>query len=141
MSSTTGTPASGYNFQLRPYARRLEYHALRPIHQEDLEGDIFQGLIGICLGANADQTVAQPPLERAQGLPFQAVDGIAGRMGLRDADTGQLLAGVVVVADGAAQVELALATRPDRGPLLAERRQSGVLRQAVDEFISKVRAA
>src|SRR5215207_9557724 len=129
VSSTTGTPASGYNFQLRPYARRLEYHALRPIHHEDLKGDIFQGLIRIGLGANADETIAQPPLERAQGLPLQTVDGIAGRMGLRDRDTGQLLAGVVVVADGAAQVELTLSTRPDRGPLLAERRQSGVVRR------------
>src|ERR687897_2369140 len=83
----------------------------------------------IRLSSNADQTVAQPPLERAEGLPFQAVDGIAGRMGLGDGDTCKLLAGVVVVADGAAQVELALATRPDRGPPIAERRQSDVLRR------------
>src|SRR6476646_334128 len=90
------------NISLRsgPYARSVEGHALGAVHQIDLERHVFGRVIGIGFGANADQAVAQPALQRAQRLPCEAIDRIAGGMRLRNGDAGELLAGVVVVADG-----------------------------------------
>ena len=50
------------------------------------------------LRAHADEAVAQPALERAQALPLQPVERIAGRVRLRDDVAGELAAPVVVVA-------------------------------------------
>ena len=52
--------------------------------RNSLERDVFGRAVGIGLGAHADQAVAQPPLQRAERLPFQPVERIAGRMRLRD---------------------------------------------------------
>src|SRR5262249_49272366 len=69
-------------------------------------------LVGTELGdlrADAEDAVAQAPLERAQVLPLEAVDLVARRVGLRDQAAGEVLAPVVVVALRARQVELTLA--------------------------------
>ena len=73
---------------------RLELHAARAPHQVELELDEARRAVGVGLGAHADDAVAQPPLQRAQALPFQPVDRIAGRMRLRDRVAGELLAPV-----------------------------------------------
>src|SRR5690606_17866783 len=57
-------------------------------------------------------------LQRAERLPFQAVERIAGGMPLRQGDASELLAPVVVVALGAGEIELALAAGKDGAPAL-----------------------
>src|SRR5439155_7794263 len=65
--------------------------------------------VGVGLCAHTGETAAQAALEGAQALPLEAVEGISGRMGLRDGAAGELSAPVVVVALGAGEIELALA--------------------------------
>ena len=105
----------------------IERHAAGPFHQVKLECHILRIAPIVGLGAHADQTVAQPALERAQVLPFQAIDRIARRMALRNGRAGELLARIVVVAVGAGQVELALPAPVERRALAAERRQARIV--------------
>ena len=74
-----------------PHRRRLDRQAARAPHQEQLEVDEFGRAVGIGLGAHADQAIAQPPLQRAEALPFEPIERIAGRMRLRDRRAGELL--------------------------------------------------
>ena len=102
-------------------------HALGAVLQIDLKRHVLGRIVGVGLRANSDQAIAQPPLQRAQRLPFQAIDRIACGMRLRNGHAGELLAGIVVVADGAAEVELALAAPIDLGALLAKRTKPRVV--------------
>src|SRR5262249_7934962 len=68
---------------------------------------------GPSLGSHADDAVSQAALQRAQRLPFQAIDRIAGRMALRNGGAGELLLGIVIMAVGAAEIELTLAPPVD----------------------------
>src|SRR6185503_11519976 len=58
--------------------------------------------------AHAREAIAQAALQRAERLPLQAIDRIARRMGLRDDAARQVLAGIVVVALLAGEVDLPL---------------------------------
>src|SRR5258708_7012855 len=80
----------------------------RAPHREQLELDRLGGAVLVRLGTDPDQTVAQPSLERAEALPFEPVDRIAGRMRLWNRVAGQALAPVIVVTLAAGEVELAL---------------------------------
>src|SRR6266850_6567233 len=94
---------------LGPNGGRLDLHSPRTPHQEELQIDEFCGAEVGHLRADPGETVAQPPLERPQALPLQAVQRVSGRVRLRDDAAGEALAPVVVVALGAGEVELALA--------------------------------
>ena len=113
--------------RLRPDRRRLEFQALGALHEVELQRDIFRCIERPGFGADSDQAVAQPSLQRTQRLPFQPIDRIAGRMRLGNDDARQLLAGIVVVADGAGEIELALAAAIDLRALRAERLEARVV--------------
>src|SRR6266508_3670436 len=66
------------------------------------------GAVFIRLGANPDETVAQPPLERAEPLPLQPVERVPGRVPLRNDVAREPPSPVVVVTVAAGQIELAL---------------------------------
>src|ERR1700694_4901496 len=66
-----------------PDGGRLEGHSAGAPHQEQLEVDHLGRAVVILLRAHAGEAVAQAPVERAEALPFQAVDRISGRVGLR----------------------------------------------------------
>src|SRR5262245_4170434 len=70
-------------FMLSPsgaYTGRLEPHAARPPHEVELEVDeLVRPQLGD-LRAYAEDAVAQPPPERPQVLPLEAVDRVAGRV-------------------------------------------------------------
>src|SRR5260221_13360910 len=101
--------ASEADYYLGPHGRGLDLHPPRPPHQEKLQIDELGGAEVGHLRADAGEAVAQPPLERPQALPLQAVQRVSGRARLRDDAAGDALAPVVVVALGAGVVELALA--------------------------------
>jgi hypothetical protein len=65
--------------------------------------------VAVLSGVGAEEAVAQPPLDRSEALPFEAVDRVSGGMRLGNHAAGEVLAPVVVVAPGAGEVELALA--------------------------------
>src|SRR5262249_11677612 len=102
----TGFHSPGY--ALGPHARRLDGHAAGALQQEKLGRDVFGRAEFERLGPHADDAVAQAALQRAEALPFEPVDRVAGRMRLRHDVAGKLLAPVVVVALGARHVDLAL---------------------------------
>ena len=94
---------------LRPHRRRFDLEAAGAPHQVELELDVLRRPVGIGLRPHSDHAVAQPPLQRAEALPFQPIERIAVRVRLRDRRGGEFLAPVVVVALRAGEVELALA--------------------------------
>src|SRR5262245_41794563 len=108
---------------LRTYRRALHRHAARAPHEEELERHVFRRAVLVGLRAHADQAVAQPPLQRAEVLPFQPVERIAGRVALRDHVADESLAPLVVVALRTGEVELALARAEQRTAFLEERLQ------------------
>src|SRR5262249_16428310 len=110
-----------------PNGGRLDRHAPRAPHQEELEIEQLGGAIVIRLRPYPDQAVAQPSLERAESLPFQAVDRIPGRVGLRYDVAREPSPPVIVVALAAGEIEPALAAIEDRAAGLEKR-----LRAAVD---------
>src|SRR5262249_820133 len=73
------------------------------------EIDIFGCAQGIGDGAHSEQAVTQPPLQRSERLPFEAIERISGRVALRDPSAGELLAPIVVVALCTGEIELPLA--------------------------------
>ena len=91
----------------RTDGRRLDRKPRRAPLQVQLELGPLGCVRGPGLGAHADQTAAQPPLQRAEGLPFQAIQRVAVRMPLRDRGPAEPRAPAGVVAVGARQVELA----------------------------------
>src|SRR6266850_5404515 len=93
----------------RPDGRRLHRHPARAPHQVELEIDQLGRAVVIRLRADADETVAQAPLERAEALPFQPIERVPGRVRLRDDVARELPSPVGVVTLGAREVELALA--------------------------------
>ena len=83
----------GYvTFDVTAARGRLHRHAAGARHQERLQRHGFVGAGRIGLGAHADHAVAQAPRQRAERLPFEAIDRIAGRMRLRDQGAGEALA-------------------------------------------------
>src|SRR3954463_11108482 len=64
----------------RTHAWPIHRHAAGALHQPALERQVLDRIVGPRPGPHADPAVAQPALERAQRLPFQAIDRIAGRM-------------------------------------------------------------
>src|SRR5688572_21737868 len=93
----------------RAHRRRFKLHAARAPHEIELELDQLGSAMRILLCPHAGEAVAKAPRERAHGLPFQAVDRIAGGMRLRDRVAGELFPPVVVMALGAGEIELSLA--------------------------------
>src|SRR4029077_16154305 len=77
------------------------------------------------LGAHPDHAVAQPPLQRPEALPFEAIDRVAGRVSLRDHRAGEPLAPVVVVTLAARQVQLTFAAVEQLAALIQRRPQLG----------------
>ena len=73
-----------------------------------LEVDKFRRAQGIRLGAHANEAVAQPPLQRAERLPFQTIERISIGMALRYRRAGELLPPVVVVTLRAGEIDLSL---------------------------------
>ena len=69
----------------------------RPPHQEQLEIDELGGAVLVGLRADPDETVAQPPLQRAEALPLRTVQWITGRVRLRHDVAGEPPPPVVVV--------------------------------------------
>src|SRR5258708_243383 len=100
--------AEGVGGYSRPSRRRLDRHAVGARHQVKFELDQFRRAVIKSLGAEAGHAAAQPALQRAERLPFQPVDRIAGRLSLRDRRSCKMLVPIVVVAIRASQIELAL---------------------------------
>src|SRR4029077_17295686 len=98
----------------RPHRGRVHRHAAGAPHQKRLERDRVRRAERVSLGAQAEQAVAQPPLQRPEALPLQPIDRISGWMRLRDHAAGKLLAPVVVVTLRAGQIELSLAAFEQR---------------------------
>src|SRR4029453_14191226 len=73
------------------------------------------------LGADPDQAVTQATLERAEALPLEPVNGVAGRMRLRDHVAGELASPLIVMTLAAGEIQLAL-TPVERGPAAIEER-------------------
>src|SRR5947208_7504729 len=93
---------------LRPYRRRFDRDAARAPLQVKLQVDEFVRAVGVDFRAHAGKTVAQAALQRANALPFEAIERVAGRMRLRDGRASEPPAPIVVVAVRAGEVELAL---------------------------------
>ena len=103
-----GAPAS------RPDRRGFNRHARGAYRQPGLQCQVLRGIDPKRLGPHAHHAAAQPALQAAQALPFQPVAGVAGGVRLGDAGATQALAGMLVVALGAGQVELAQPLLPQR---------------------------
>src|SRR6185295_7423088 len=108
LNPSYGTLVRADSTRLWPYRRRLQRHPARTPHQKEFEVDVFRCAEGVGLGAHPDQAIAQPSLQRAQRLPFQPIEWIAGRLALGNRRAGELLAPVIVVALRAGEVELSL---------------------------------
>src|SRR3977135_4594709 len=106
----SGLPAFARNdnTESRPHAGRLDRHAACALHEEKLECHVFgrAGIIG--LGPHPADAIAQAALQRAEALPFEAIDRGSGGLPLRHDIAGALLAPVDVVALPAGHVDLAL---------------------------------
>src|SRR5436190_9526372 len=111
------------------HRRRVDGEAARAHHQPALKREIFPRLVRPRLGPQADHAIAQPALERAQRLPFQAIDRIARRMALRDRRAGELPAGVVVMAIGAGEVQLTLPALVEIGSFRPQGRKPRIARR------------
>jgi len=77
---------------------------MSPLHQVELQRHGFRRAVLVGLGAHPDHAIAQPPLQRTQTLPFEAVDRVARRVALRDDGTGEKPSSIVVVTPAAGQV-------------------------------------
>src|SRR5271170_3386077 len=94
----------------RPNGRRLDQHSARARHQIKLKLDKLRRAVIIGLRPDAEDATAQAPLQRAERLPFQAVQRIPGRMPLCNRRPRQSLTPIVVVAIRAGEIELALSS-------------------------------
>src|SRR6516162_7286274 len=104
-----------------PNGRGLDRHSGRARHQVKLELDELRRAEVIVLGPDTRDAVAQAALQRSHGLPFQPVDRVAGRERLGDGRSGEMLVPIVVVAIGAAEVELSLSLHEEVAALRHER--------------------
>src|SRR5215212_3193331 len=77
---------------LRPHGRGLDRHAARAPHQEQFQIDILVRAVGVRLRPHADQAIAQAALQRADALPFQAIERVAVWMTLYHRNASELLA-------------------------------------------------
>src|SRR6516164_4417739 len=93
----------------RAHRRRLYRHSAGPLHEIELERDSFRGAVFVWFGADTCHAVAQAPLLRTQGLPFETINRIAGRVAMRDHAAGEPLTPIVVVALAAREVQLTFA--------------------------------
>src|SRR6185369_1024913 len=87
----------------------FELHPIGTPHEKELELDELARTVSQCFSTDSVQAAAQAPLERPDGLPFQAVDRVARRMSLGNDAAGEALAPVVVMTLRAREVELTLA--------------------------------
>src|SRR5512132_1508036 len=126
MAIVIESPSARSYRESRPYGRGVDEHAARAPHEVELEVHQRGVAVLVRLRPHADQAVAQTPLQRAERLPLEAIERIAGRMRLRDDAAGQPAAPVVVVAVAAGQVELALAPLPERAAGVEERLRARV---------------
>src|SRR5882724_1765138 len=94
----------------RANRRRLDRHVFRARHQIKLEFDKFRRAVVESLGAHADHAIAQAALQRSERLPLEAIERIAGWVGLRDRRSGQMFVPIVVMAIRATEIELALSS-------------------------------
>src|SRR5258706_1785154 len=106
---------------LGPNGGRLDLHSPRTPHQEELQIDEFCGAEVGHLRADPGEAVAQPPLERPQALPLQAIERVTGGVSLRNHAAREVLPPVVVVSQGAGEFELALAAMAGFPARLQER--------------------
>src|ERR1700730_1054843 len=90
----------------RAHRGGIHRHAAGPLHQVEFEGDGLRSAIFEGLRAHAGHAAAQSALQRAEALPFEAIDRVTGRVPLRNYAAGEALAPVVVVALAARQVQL-----------------------------------
>ena len=110
--------------------RRLHRQAARAPGQEQLAARPVRGAPQAKGSARTPLMQARSaPLQRAQALPLQPVDRVAGGMALRDRAAAQAPAGLRVMAVGAGQVELADALTEKRAAALARRVQPRILRR------------
>src|SRR5450759_164423 len=65
-----------------PHRGRLDFHPARPPHQKQFEIDQIGRAEIVRLRARPDEAVAQPPIERADALPLEAVERVPGGMRL-----------------------------------------------------------
>src|SRR5439155_1549411 len=77
------------------------------------------------LGAHPDHAAAQAPLQRAEALPFEAIDRVARRVSLRDHRAGEPFAPIVIVTLTARQVQLTFAAVEQLAALIEKRPQLG----------------
>src|ERR1700761_4291806 len=89
-------PSNGRRQSSRTYGRAFDLHAVRPRHQIKLELDEFRRAVIIGLGACADLGVAHPPRQRAERLPLQPIQRIAGRLRLRNSRSSEVLVPIIV---------------------------------------------
>src|SRR5262245_18270009 len=104
-----------------PHRGRIHRHPARTPHQIELDIDQLRRAVLVRRGADAEQTATEPTLQRAEALPLETVERIAGRMPLRDDAAGELPPPVRIVTLTAREIELALAPLVDRAPGLEER--------------------
>src|SRR6516225_2931294 len=104
----------------------FERHAAGARHQVELKCHSFGRAVIEGLGAHPGHAVAQPALQRAEALPFEAVDRMTRRVRLRDHRTGEKLAPIVVMALAARQVQLTLPAVEQLAAQIEERPQLAV---------------
>ena len=93
---------------LRAHGGRLHHETAGAPGEIEFEIDNLRRVIGIRLGAHPNEAIAQAPSQRAEALPFQAIERVTGGVGLRYRRAAQFLPPIVVVALRAGQVQLAL---------------------------------
>ena len=88
------------------HAGRLHRHALCTLLKKKFKLDEFLRAKWISLSPHHVDAVAQAPLQRAEALPFQPVNGIARGVGLGNDAAAQAPAPALVMALRAGQIEL-----------------------------------
>src|SRR6516165_12487496 len=115
--TSPGWRRSRYPHDSRPNGGGLDRHSGRARHQIKFELDELRGAVVKVLGPDSCDAVAQAALQRSHGLPFQPVDRIAGRQRLGDGRSSEMLVPIVIVAIGAAEIELSLSLHEELAAL------------------------
>src|SRR3954453_7630759 len=87
----------------------LDRHTSRARHQIKFEFDQLGSAVNVRLRTDTGDASTQPTLQGAKRLPLEPVERIPGRMPLRDRRARKALVPIVVMAVGAAEIELTLA--------------------------------
>src|SRR3954467_15641535 len=99
-------PVKRWPISLRPDGGSLDTHAIGANGQIQHQRRRLARVRRERFGPDPDHTVSQSAVERAHSLPLQAVFRVAVRMALRDPAPAQPLAGPLLMALGARQIEL-----------------------------------